>query len=108
MMMLRSKCIGMLRFTSPRLRLSNAHKSHAEIPSFLAVIPGCAFGRRQPAEGAGPESITPIRGYGFRARARARPGKTAEEMCESDSRLRGEVGAKRRVRGTHHESNAWR
>ena len=44
----------------------------------LAVIPGCAFGRREPTEGAGPESITPNRGYGFRARAWARLGMMVE------------------------------
>src|SRR4051794_31908182 len=39
-----------------------------------AVIPGCAL------LGAGPESITPTGGYGFRARAEAaRPGMTEEK-----------------------------
>src|SRR3954466_130758 len=47
--------------------------SHSPHPLF--AIPGCAF------LGAAPESITPNRGYGFRARSlRSRPGMTGQGL----------------------------
>src|ERR1041385_9303950 len=61
--------------------------------------------------GAGPESITTIGGYGFRARARARPGMTQKEEIhgrppERQTRIRhsGRGRHRPRLRSEEHTS----
>src|ERR1051326_3283964 len=69
-------------------------RPNSGLPEFGIIIvqvgnsrPGCA----------GPESITPIRGYGFRARSlRSRPGMTADKIFRDFSRGNNPVTLTRR------------